>query len=264
MRTGVTMMNLSNKQRFSDWCYDAVREVLFSPDRKAIAQELTDHYEDHVDALVASGLEQEEAEAQALAAMGDAKEVGRALNQVHKWWLGVLWLSTKAAAMLLAVLLCVNLWSGLRAQFLPVWTRTQAQLRYEEPPAWASRASIPGGTVYLAPSEAITKDSAGQSVYHADLWLETRGILPTLPWFQSVEIADQTGPLLRWSTGDDLHPGQDYQAWIRFLGGGNKPGWTRQQLEVCLQTEAPPQYLILTQPHGEEPWTIRCDWEVQP
>ena len=50
-------------------------------EKQAVAQELQDHLADHADALAEAGWDPEEAQAHALAAMGEAKEVGQALDQ---------------------------------------------------------------------------------------------------------------------------------------------------------------------------------------
>ena len=50
-------------------------------EKQAVAQELQDHLADHADALVEAGWDPEEAQAHALAAMGEAQEVGQALNR---------------------------------------------------------------------------------------------------------------------------------------------------------------------------------------
>ena len=50
-------------------------------EKDAVAQELQDHLADHADALVEAGWDPEEAQAHALDAMGEAKEVGRALDR---------------------------------------------------------------------------------------------------------------------------------------------------------------------------------------
>ena len=47
-------------------------------EKQAVAQELQDHLADHADALAEAGWDPEEAQAHALAAMGEAQEVGRA------------------------------------------------------------------------------------------------------------------------------------------------------------------------------------------
>ena len=50
-------------------------------EKQAVAQELQDHLADHADALAEAGWDPEEAQAHALDAMGEAQEVGRALNR---------------------------------------------------------------------------------------------------------------------------------------------------------------------------------------
>ena len=56
-------------------------------EKQAVAQELQDHLADHADALVEAGWDPEEAQAHALDAMGEAKEVGQALDQTfpRRW-----------------------------------------------------------------------------------------------------------------------------------------------------------------------------------
>lgn len=49
-----------------------------------IREELADHVAEHVHELAEEGVPQEEAQAQALAAMGDAGAIGRSLNELHR------------------------------------------------------------------------------------------------------------------------------------------------------------------------------------
>jgi hypothetical protein len=49
-----------------------------------IAEELQNHINDHVEALLESGVRVEEAEEQAVEAMGDPEEIGRELNKEHR------------------------------------------------------------------------------------------------------------------------------------------------------------------------------------
>lgn len=76
---------------FYKWCETVMGQVRFKPDRWAIRQELEDHYEDHVKDLERIGYDHTLAQERALGAMGDPVEVGRALDKVHKPWLGWLW-----------------------------------------------------------------------------------------------------------------------------------------------------------------------------
>ena len=121
------------RDKFQIWVDAVCEQIRFQPDRKAIAAELRVHYEDHVKDLLRLGRSQELAEERALAAMGDAQEVGRALDKVHKPWLGWLWEMSRALAWALAALALVTLfdtigWASLAA-------RTAAEFTWEEPPA---------------------------------------------------------------------------------------------------------------------------------
>lgn len=82
---------------FDDWCGVVLRCVRFKPDREKIASELAAHYEDHVKDLRRIGYDEDLARSRALAAMGDAEEVGQGLDKAHKPWLGWLWEWSRAA-----------------------------------------------------------------------------------------------------------------------------------------------------------------------
>ncbi len=73
-----------------DFCARVCVQVRFTPDRAAISAELAAHLEDRVDALRERdpALTPEEAQARAVAAMGDPEAIGRALDQSHNPLLG--------------------------------------------------------------------------------------------------------------------------------------------------------------------------------
>lgn len=73
------------------WCRETIAQVRFKPDRDKIWDELIAHIEDRCEELKESGVTEEEAQAKAVAAMGDPVEVGKQLDAVHKPWLGWLW-----------------------------------------------------------------------------------------------------------------------------------------------------------------------------
>ncbi|MCI8539037.1 MAG: hypothetical protein HFF18_10330 [Oscillospiraceae bacterium] len=73
-------MTQSNKDAY---CAQVCARVRFRPARAAIARELAGHIEDRKEAWNASGLSPEEAEAKAIAAMGDPAELGKALDRAH-------------------------------------------------------------------------------------------------------------------------------------------------------------------------------------
>lgn len=93
------------KSGFQAWREAVTDRVRFWPDRDAIAQELTAHYEDHVKDLERLGYGRSLAEERSLAAMGDPQEVGRAMDRVHKPWLGWLWEVSRAVLVIAVVVL---------------------------------------------------------------------------------------------------------------------------------------------------------------
>lgn len=76
---------------FNDWCYHAVAEIRFKPDREAVFQELKNHLEDHYEDLLSQGNSPEQARKLAMEAMGDPEEIAPQLGQIHKPWLGYLY-----------------------------------------------------------------------------------------------------------------------------------------------------------------------------
>ncbi len=76
---------------FDDWCYHAVAEIRFKPDREAVFRELKDHLEDHYDDLIAQGHTPEKAKHLAMEAMGNPEEIAPQLGQIHKPWLGYIY-----------------------------------------------------------------------------------------------------------------------------------------------------------------------------
>ena len=82
------------------WCEDVCSYVRFWPDREAIRRELLAHIEDGQAELTASGMAKKEAEGAVLARMGSTKEVGLALDAVHKPGLGWLWMVSKGLMLL--------------------------------------------------------------------------------------------------------------------------------------------------------------------
>ena len=88
---------------FEQWCREVTVRVRFAPDRAAIKKELTAHYEDSVADFIRVGYDRELAENRALAAMGDAGEVGRGLDKAHSYFLGRLWQASKWTLLLSAM-----------------------------------------------------------------------------------------------------------------------------------------------------------------
>ncbi|HZK02776.1 MAG TPA: hypothetical protein VFC96_07935 [Anaerovoracaceae bacterium] len=86
------------------------KKIYFIPDRHDIERELTTHIEDSAIYIhETKGLPKDEAEKLALSRMGDAKEIGRALNRQHNPALGYLWYMSRIVVILLCIILSFQL-----------------------------------------------------------------------------------------------------------------------------------------------------------
>ena len=92
------------------WAMAAVRGIVSKKERESAQQELWDHILDHKEALLAAGFSREEAERQAIAAMGAPEETAKLLRKAHQPILTRLLQITKWAAIALAV---VTVWNTL-------------------------------------------------------------------------------------------------------------------------------------------------------
>lgn len=242
---------------FQKWCRQVTDQVRFKPDRAAIEKELTAHYEDHVRDLERLDYPRDLARQRALAAMGDAEEVGRALDKVHKPWLGWLWRVSRAVLIVLAVTVVSAAWFLDGA--VTVYERFQGERQWEDPPAAASRAVLSHGELWAAPGETMMRD--GQYQAELELWLETDSptVIPD-GLFSGLELADSHGALPYW---DVRMPEQD--SWRYAWGQGcDFYGWTRHHRTVKLLLDHPPEWAEITYSYGDNRWTLRVEWEETP
>jgi len=70
----------------------------------SVRQELSDHIQDHQAALMAEGMDRDQAEEAAVAAMGDPEELGKALDALHSPWPWRIYHAARTAAFVLLVL----------------------------------------------------------------------------------------------------------------------------------------------------------------
>ena len=90
---------------FEHWKKAVVKRVRFRPDRRAIGEELSAHYEDSLRDYLRIGYDEDLARARALRDLGDAEEVGTALDKAHKPLLGWAWYISRAVCVGLMVYL---------------------------------------------------------------------------------------------------------------------------------------------------------------
>ncbi len=116
-------------KQFDTFCEAVCRQVRHATprERRAIRGELTGHLEDRAEALRSRGLDEAQAVAAAVAAMGDPEHIGRELNRQYP--LG--WLLLSRCALALAAVLALSLLTPALMTFSSVWGNLSARLHPE-------------------------------------------------------------------------------------------------------------------------------------
>ncbi len=239
------------------WRDEALDQVRFFPDRKAICRELDDHYEDHCKALERLGYDPELAGERTLAAMGDAREVGRALDKAHKPALGWLWEWSRG--MLLVVLLAAA-WTCFFAEGVQtLLARTEGQLQWTDPPVTAERVETDFSAVSLAPG-AIREEN-GHILADLELWVEMKDPCSDRPgeflWY--LETTDDQGEIRREKRLED---GTLAETGYRMCTSFVEQSWTRYHYTYQLVLDHRPRWVEVRYPFGD--WTLRAEWEAEP
>lgn len=71
-------------ERITEYCRQAAEQIRWKRARPAVIRELEQHLQDQQEAYMKQGSTQEQAVQMAIAQMGDAREVGQALDQAHR------------------------------------------------------------------------------------------------------------------------------------------------------------------------------------
>ena len=114
------------------FCDTVTRQLRCRWEAPTVRQELYDHIQDHMDALISGGMGRDEAEEAAVAAMGDPEALGKALDAVHSpwpWRISLLCARCCKIALVLAVVLTLqNLMTEdlPSPRFLPTATASDA------------------------------------------------------------------------------------------------------------------------------------------
>ena len=255
------------RNNFQIWVDAVCEQVRFQPDRKGIARELRTHYEDHVNDLLRLGRDRELAEERALAAMGNAQEVGRALDRVHKPWLGWLWEASRFLVLALAVLLA---WKTGNADYytLSLTDRTWDQLTWSAPSA-ASRAATDYLDLWLVPGEPepycdpyTEAPAPGETRVQVPLtlWVETRDVFhyDLAGLYDGLHVAAD-GRSLHWGSYLEDDSQLDSGYWTFQRSGDHQTGWTRYRDGLLLVLDNPPRRVEIT--HSRCDWTLTAEWE---
>ena len=240
---------------FEHWCSAVVRHVRYLPDREAIARELRDHYEDHRQALLELGYEDELASERALSAMGDAEEVGQAMNRVHNPLWGWLW-SLSKLCLYCAELVCLVALLGHshdREDSLIFRCRNQIPRDYEE--GVSTVKEIPGGQATLTPTNF--NDSLGWEL------VLTVDLDSPLGWKPEIEdlltVRDDQGVLPSLEPSLDTEPRNPANG--SYVWCANDPSWTHYVYWVSAYREGTPsQWVELSHPDG---WSIHMELDPE-
>ncbi|MGN0135507.1 permease prefix domain 1-containing protein [Anaerotignum sp.] len=104
------------EKKWESYLNEVLSFVKFKYDHRAIRRELAEHMEDLREDLMAEGMDEAAAEYMTVAYMGDAAEIGKALDKEHGALLGWIWRITRALVILLAlvtILPLLNLFTGV-------------------------------------------------------------------------------------------------------------------------------------------------------
>lgn len=182
------------KLNFNIWCEKATRLIRFWPDRRKVADELFAHLEDSRDALMAQGMDEKEAYAKAVEAMGSADDIAPQLAALHKPFWGYFLRASQILLVIIVVISLIPIWNyftkichfGYPTSYLPFAVFSTASygedtgrtLHHLSTPnvtvtADGYRFTVTDAAVYSAYSE-----STGTEITHLCLFLNQRSLLP--------------------------------------------------------------------------------------
>ena len=244
---------------FTGWVEQACACVRFQPDRKAIRKELWAHYEDHCRDLERLGYEPALARERAREAMGDPLEVGKALDRVHKPWLGWLWEGSRVLLAGLILVSLVTLFDTVGVPFLAGKLRGQL----EELPETAERVELEHGTVYAAPGAVTELEGDGLYAAEVELWIRMKKPLGAEYGVNTYLFTyrDEEGeiPLYQMDYRTRTVPGSRYWRYRDYTS--HTAGWTRCRQTVELVLERKPEWVEISYPLSGEDWVLRLEWE---
>ncbi len=229
-------------QEFID---QVVKRVRFIPDRYEIEEELASHIEDRAaDFEEGEGLSLEEAERAAIERMGDAKEIGAALNRQHNPVIGYLWYLSRIPLVLLCVVLVF--------QLVPLLLISAGSIIFDHPIRDIPREEY---VRHVKPNEFIKMDSARTRI--TDIIQTEDGTLHICYSTYSVNFLGLHG----WSPGGigtikdedgEVYYGSGYKgAGLYSRGRGSVKNFPFDSDKVIIEYDYPERYYKVEIPLGE-------------
>lgn len=250
---------MEEKKAAGQWCDEAVGYVRFRPDRSAIRRELEQHLMDSRFQLLDQGLGTEEADARSVAAMGDPRTVGLALDRAHSPFLGWLWeLSRLVCGVLVLLTLCCVLrsdwqytaWNNLTRLVEPASVSQEPELdpdygiadgTYRLLGEVGCPAPVQAGDYTLMVTAALYREETGSGQRSLTLGLtaQPRHFWMEEPALSSILMAVDSGgtvysdALAPWISVWPLESdGGTYRFCVDFISVPGEPEWI--QLQSCL------------------------------
>lgn len=268
-------LEVSSLKDIRQWCDAVIEQVRFYPDHKAIEKELTDHYIDHVRDLERIGFDNRLACERALSAMGDAEEVGKAMDRAHTPWLGWLWIISKWS---LIICLGITACLGIRGE----WGNIQQDVRLtlEEPTDYEEQGmfmAMPPVSAILerldwkSCDEIVERNGYTIKVPYAAIWKRTYEDGEESYFFSAVMTAEnwrlwQEGPKFQRTIWLSSSEGQNTGPYVDLSQTDFYMSQTREglfqttfEINAWLDDEIP-EWVELSCPYGEG-FTFHIDWE---
>jgi len=274
-------------KRFGEWRRAALNQVRFWPDHDKIGEELEAHYQDHRDDLIRIGWPEEEAEAHAVAALGDPEAVGKALDREHSPWLGTLFTASKVALVITCFLYAYFIFSGdfnLTPFVNSFRTFSVKEAALGQGMEWYDEEAHPAML-----GDCVAAAGKGRAVQARDFTLtpvkalewEWNGAYKTLMtievewspryWGMEPEFDDELCVRYNGGEADNIgsrfgfyeHGGSYSPAWASvYANGYSVRGFRNTALSVELATEEPAEWVELYYPYGDNNWTLRIELEA--
>lgn len=249
---------------FQVWVDAVCGAVRFWPDREEIQKELRVHYEDHCKALEELGYERPLAAERSIRAMGSAQEVGRALDRVHKPWLGWLWVLSRVLVWGLGICLFLALVTEGGAWYRAGASRAVSAGIQEFSGGLAAEHAEEARSVVCPPpirfgnytltvkgATCFREEAASGWDWEAVLWLEIR--TPRI-WVGPCDLT------LLEAVDSDERRYDGYPGGGEIWGNADKRGMGTYGGTVTVRGEKPlPEWLEIR--HGTAGWTMRLRLE---